>query len=80
MEPPKMRTAGLGTGLFTIAAIGSYGTHLWWSVKMLSTMTSAPGAEYVGPNIGQLAIGGVGTFMPPVGMIHGVMIWFGYGF
>ena len=74
-----MRTAGLGTGLFTIGAIGAYGTHLWWSITMLSTMTSAPGAEYVGPNVGQLAIMGAGL-IPPIGMIHGVMIWFGAGF
>lgn len=47
-------------------------THVVW---IIGTLASDAGAT-----VGQIALGGIGAFMPPVGVIHGFMVWFGAGF
>jgi hypothetical protein len=56
---------------FGITLIAAWVTHIVWIIGKLAG---------VGPTIGQVALGVIGAFMPPVGMIHGFMIWFGAGF
>lgn len=58
--------------LLAIAAFAAWATHVVWIIKVL--------ASNAGATAGQMVLGALGAFMPPVGMIHGVMIWFGVGF
>lgn len=48
--------------------IAAWLTHVIWIVKAL--------ASDAGATAGQIALGVIGAFMPPVGVIHGVIIWF----
>lgn len=63
--------AGLSFIGFWIMCLASWVTHIIWIIGKLSSD--------VGATTGQMVLGGIGAFMPPVGMIHGVMIWFGAG-
>jgi hypothetical protein len=58
-------------GAFLLALITAWGTHLVWIISALSSD--------VGATTGQIVLGGFGAFMPPVGVLHGVMIWMGVG-
>lgn len=58
--------------LLAIACFAAWATHIVWIIKVL--------ASNAGATAGQMVLGALGAFMPPVGMIHGVMIWFGVGF
>lgn len=58
--------------LLAIAAFTAWATHVVWIIKVLASSSGA--------TVGQMVLGALGAFMPPVGMIHGVMIWFGVGF
>lgn len=60
--------AGIG---FVVACIAAWVTHLIWVIGAL--------ASDAGATIGQMVLGGIGAFMPPVGVVHGFMIWFGVG-
>jgi hypothetical protein len=55
---------------FVAASIVAWGTHVAWTIHKLSSD--------VGATMGQIFLGVIGAFVPPVGAIHGVMIWFGY--
>jgi hypothetical protein len=61
----------LGLLALAITLVAAWVTHIVWIIGKLA------GA---GPTLGQVALGVIGAFMPPVGMIHGFMIWFGAGF
>lgn len=56
---------------FFVASIAAWVTHLVWIISAL--------ASDAGATMGQMVLGAVGAFMPPVGVVHGVMIWLGYG-
>jgi hypothetical protein len=58
-------------GAFVLALIAAWCTHLVWIIIALSSD--------VGATAGQIVLGGFGVFMPPVGVLHGVMIWMGVG-
>lgn len=62
--------AGLILGMIGVVAgsIAAWVTHVVWIVQVLA---SAEGAT-----AGQMALGAIGAFMPPVGVIHGLVIWF----
>lgn len=47
-------------------------THFIWVIRKL--------AGDAGVTVGQMVLGGLGAFFPPIGIIHGYMIWFGVGF
>lgn len=53
---------------FTLPCLGAWITHIVWSIKML--MSPVPAA------INQLVLAGVGAIVPPVGVIHGFILWF----
>lgn len=55
-----------------ISWVGAWITHIVWIIKVL--------ASSAGATVGQMVLGALGTFCPPVGIIHGFMIWFGVGF
>lgn len=55
-----------------LACIGAWATHIIWVIGKL--------ASDAGATAGQIVLGAVGAFMPPVGVIHGFMIWLGVGF
>ena len=57
---------------FAIACAAAWVTHVIWIIKVL--------ASSAGATAGQMVLGALGAFMPPVGVIHGFMIWFGVGF
>ena len=63
-------------GLATIALVSSslvaWITHVVWIIAALASSGGATG--------GQIALGLMGAFMPPVGVVHGFMVLFGFGF
>lgn len=67
-----------GGGMFAVlvfaglTCVGAWLTHLIW---IIGTLASSAGAT-----VGQMVLGALGAFMPPVGMVHGFMIWAGTGF
>jgi hypothetical protein len=59
-------------GIFLVlSSIAAWITHVAW---IIGALTSANGATS-----GQMILGAIGALVPPVGVIHGVMIWFGAG-
>lgn len=44
-------------------------THIIWIIKAL--------ASEAGATAGQMVLGALGAFMPPIGIVHGYMIWLG---
>lgn len=69
-------SAGLGGVLVGLLAlftgIAAWVTHVIWIIMTLASST--PPAT-----VGQMVLGALGVFIPPVGVIHGFMIWFGAG-
>lgn len=57
---------------FAVLCFGAWATHVVWIIAKL--------ASDHGATVGQMVLGGLGAFMPPIGVIHGVMIWLGVGF
>lgn len=55
-----------------VSSIAAWVTHVIWIIGALASDAGATG--------GQMMLGAVGAFMPPVGVIHGFMIWLGGGF
>lgn len=58
-------------GAFAVMAV-AWATHIVWVIGKLAGPAGVTG--------GQVLLGFLGSFIPPVGVIHGVMIWFGAGF
>lgn len=44
-------------------------THFVWIIKIL--------ASDKGATAGQMVLGALGAFMPPIGIVHGYLIWLG---
>jgi hypothetical protein len=63
---------GISGGILGLAvilgSIAAWVTHIVWIVKAL--------ASEQGATVGQMVLGALGAFMPPVGVIHGLIIWF----
>lgn len=57
--------------LFGVTCFAAWVTHIVWIIGKL--------AGDAGATVGQMVLGALGAFMPPVGAIHGFMIWFGSG-
>lgn len=55
-------------GLFLVS-LAAWATHIIWIVRVL--------ASDKGATFGQCALGAIGAFMPPVGVLHGILIWLG---
>ena len=51
-----------------LISIAGWVTHLWWSLSGLFTGTMDKTNEYV--------IAVLGVFIPPIGAIHGIYLWF----
>lgn len=58
----------LVTFMLFLGSIGAWITHVIWAIKTL--------ASDAGITFGQIVLAVLGTFVPPVGVIHGVIIWF----
>lgn len=58
-------------GAFAVMAV-AWLTHIVWVIGKLAGPT--------GVTVGQIILALLGSFIPPVGVIHGIMIWFGHGF
>lgn len=54
--------------LAVIAAVGAWITHVVWIIQHL--------ASSVGATAGQIVLGILGTVVPPIGVIHGFILWF----
>lgn len=50
-----------------VGGISAYITHLVWSIKLLMKGTEV---------ISQMVLAGLGLVVPPVGIVHGVILWF----
>lgn len=65
----------IGLVIFGVAlmfgAAAAWVTHIIWVIGKLAGNAGITG--------GQVILGLLGSFVPPVGVIHGVMIWFGHG-
>jgi len=55
-----------------ITGFAAWVTHVIWIIMTLASST--PPAT-----VGQMVLGALGVFIPPVGVIHGILIWFGVG-
>ena len=72
MEKSDMSSGGVITALSLVATcIAAWATHIIWIIASLSSDAWT---------WGHIALGAFGAFMPPVGVVHGFMIWFGAGF
>ena len=62
--------AGFGVTyvVLLIALLAAELTHIIWAIMLL-------GRDVI--TTGQLVLGVLGVVFPPLGIIHGVMIWFG---
>lgn len=66
-----MKTAATGIIAYAgivVACLAAWATHVVWIVKALASASGATG--------GQMVLGALGAFMPPVGVVHGFIIWF----
>jgi len=68
-----MKDVALFIGALAVVFVPVYAwvTHIIWVISALASDAGATG--------GQITLGIIGAFMPPVGVIHGAMIWFGVG-
>lgn len=68
----RQENLGLGGALavfaFFIAVVAAWATHVIWIIQKL--------ASDGGATMGQIALGVIGAFMPPIGVIHGLILWF----
>ena len=66
---------GLGfvvlSAAMAIAAFAAWITHVMWAIGKL--------ASDAGITLGQVILAALGIFVPPIGVLHGLMIWFGVG-
>lgn len=53
---------------FFLTGIAAWLTHAVWIVRVL--------ASDAGATVGQMVLGVLGVVVPPVGVIHGLVIWF----
>lgn len=60
--------AVFGSLVLVIGAAAAWLTHVVWIVKAL--------ASTAGATAGQIVLGVLGAFVPPVGVIHGLILWF----
>ncbi len=51
-----------------VACFAAWATHIIWIIKALASASGATG--------GQMVLGVLGAFMPPIGIIHGLILWF----
>lgn len=56
---------------FWLGLIGAYITHIVWVISTLTGTAAVTAA--------QIVMSLLGTLIAPVGVIHGIMIWFGAG-
>lgn len=68
---PVGAAAAIGCLGFVIGSFVAWATHIVWVIGKLAGDAGVTG--------GQVILGIIGTAMPPVGVVHGVMIWFGAG-
>ena len=58
--------------LFTLGLVltsmAAWATHAIWIIKVL--------ASTAGATAGQIVLGILGVVVPPIGVIHGILIWF----
>jgi hypothetical protein len=59
---------GIGISAMILTSIAAYITHVVWIVSAL--------ADDKGATAGQIILGLLGIFVPPVGVIHGLTVWF----
>lgn len=53
---------------FIISLAAAWITHVIWWVKLLMNEEM--------DTLGELFLAGIGTFVPPIGIIHGYILWF----
>ena len=71
MKNDMSLSAAFGVLGFILASFAAYLTHIVW---VISTLTGEAAVTTA-----QIVMSLLGTFVAPVGVIHGVMIWLGYG-
>jgi hypothetical protein len=57
---------------FCLVCAAGWVRHVVWTIGKL--------ASDQGATAGQMVLGAVGTFMPPIGVLHGFIIWYRNGF
>lgn len=67
MAPTTKGILGLLMMAASAVLVAAWLTHIVWIVKAL--------ASDGGATFGQIALGVIGAFMPPVGVVHGIIIW-----
>lgn len=59
--------------VFWLSVVSAYITHLIWSISLLVSDAALNTA------VGKIVLAVLGVIVPPIGVIHGVMVWFGIG-
>jgi hypothetical protein len=57
--------------LFSLSCLAAWVNHIVWIISKL--------ASDAGATTGQMVLGALGAFMPPVGVVHGFMLFFDAG-
>jgi len=65
---PESTGGALTLIFFVLACIAGWITHVIWIITVL--------ASTAGATLGQVALGFLGAFTFPVGIIHGWILWF----
>lgn len=58
----------IGIFSFVITVFAAWATHIIWTIQTL--------ASDAGATVGQVILALIGLCIPPVGVIHGIVIWF----
>jgi hypothetical protein len=53
---------------FILTGFAGWVTHILWVIGKITGVAPVTG--------GEMAIGVIGAFMPPIGAVHGVILWF----
>lgn len=59
----------IGIFLFAMTALAGWLTHVVWIIRKL--------AGDNGATVGQMVLGAIGAIVPPVGTLHGWLMWIG---
>ena len=68
-DPVATIITGMGCLTAFLFMAAAWATHVIWIIKTL--------ASDKGATVGQMFLGVLGSFIPPVGVVHGVLIWTG---
>ena len=74
----RARNVQMGIGLLVFSVAMALLAFAAWITHVMGVIGKLAGDT--GITLGQLMLAVLGTLVPPIGVLHGIMIWFGLGF